>query len=29
MSARHPILDTPGLAAHNDRYLHLARGKFN
>ena len=29
MSARHPVLDAPGLAAHNDRYLHLAKGKFN
>src|ERR1043166_1780299 len=29
MTAPHPPLDAPGLAAHNDRYLHLAKGKFN
>ena len=25
----HPIIDAPGMAAHNDRYLTLAKGKFN
>ena len=29
MTAHHPLLDAPGLAAHNDRSLHLAKGKFN
>lgn len=27
--AAHPFLDHAGLAAHNDRYLALATGKFN
>lgn len=29
MAATHPIIDAPGLAAHHDRYLNLAKGKFN
>ena len=29
MAATHPIIDAPGMAAHNDRYLSLAKGKFN
>ena len=29
MTAHHPLLDAPGLAAQNDRSLHLAKGKFN
>jgi hypothetical protein len=29
MTARHPLLDAPGLAAHNDRSLPLAKGRFN
>ena len=29
MATSHPMLDAPALAAHNDRYLSLAKGKFN
>src|SRR5262245_30694395 len=29
MAATHPIIDAPGMVAHNDRYLTLAKGKFN
>src|SRR5215471_9255213 len=29
MAVTHPLLDAPGIAAHNDRYLSLAKGKFN
>src|SRR4029453_15448881 len=29
MAASHPIIDAPGMTAHNDRYLNLAKGKWN
>lgn len=29
MATSHPILNAPGLAAHHDRYLNVAKSKFN